>query len=51
MTEQDGLVNAMAEDLEGIARHYGQVRDALTVEEGGAIIDQEDLKSELQSVA
>lgn len=45
MTEQDGLVNAMAEDLEGIARHYGQVRDALTVEEGGAIIDQEDLKT------
>ena len=51
MTDQDGLVNAMAEDLEGIARHYGQVRDALTVEEGGVTIAQEDLKSELPSVA
>lgn len=49
MTEQDGLVHAMAEDLEGIAKHYGQVRDALTVEEGGATINQEDLKSELPS--
>jgi hypothetical protein len=46
MTEQDGLVHAMAEDLEGIARHFGQVRDAMKVEEDGATIDSEDFKSE-----
>ncbi|KAG9126768.1 autophagy protein 17 [Ceratobasidium sp. 392] len=44
MTEQDSLVHAMAEDLEGIARHFGQVRDAMKVEETGGVINSEDLK-------
>ncbi|KAG8775002.1 autophagy protein 17 [Ceratobasidium sp. 428] len=44
MTEQNALVHAMAEDLEGIARHFGQVRDAMKVEENGGAISSEDLK-------
>ncbi|KAG9088565.1 autophagy protein 17 [Ceratobasidium sp. UAMH 11750] len=44
MTEQDALVHAMAEDLEGIAKHFGQVRDAMKVEEDGGAINSEDLK-------
>ncbi|KAG8708229.1 autophagy protein 17, partial [Ceratobasidium sp. 395] len=46
MTEQNALVHAMAEDLEGIARHFGQVRDAMKVEENGAAISSEDLKKQ-----
>ncbi|KAG8747338.1 autophagy protein 17 [Ceratobasidium sp. 414] len=46
MTEQDALVRAMAEDLEGIARHFGQVRDAMKVEEDGGAINSEDLKKQ-----
>ncbi|QRV89892.1 autophagy protein APG17 [Ceratobasidium sp. AG-Ba] len=45
ITEQDDLVRAMAEDLEGIARHFGQVRDAMKVEENGDVINPEDLQT------
>ncbi|CAE6335090.1 unnamed protein product [Rhizoctonia solani] len=45
MTEQDRLVHAMAEDLEGIARHFGQVKDALQVEDDGGVIDMDDIRT------
>jgi hypothetical protein len=45
MTEQDRLVHAMAEDLEGIARHFGQVKDALQVEDDGGFINMDDIRS------
>ncbi|CAE6406702.1 unnamed protein product [Rhizoctonia solani] len=44
MTEQDRLVHAMAEDLEGIARHFGQVKDALQVEDDGGFINMDDIR-------
>ncbi|KAF8751607.1 Autophagy protein Apg17 [Rhizoctonia solani] len=45
MTEQDRLVHAMAEDLEGIARHFGQVKDALQVEDDGGVINMDDIRT------
>ncbi|CAE6443797.1 hypothetical protein ACGC1H_002506 [Rhizoctonia solani] len=45
MTEQDRLVRAMAEDLEGIARHFGQVKDAMQVEDDGGVINMDDLRT------
>ncbi|CAE6376383.1 unnamed protein product [Rhizoctonia solani] len=45
MTEQDGLVRSMAEDLEGIARHFGQVKDAMQVEDDGGVINIDDLRT------
>ncbi|KAG8691409.1 autophagy protein 17 [Ceratobasidium sp. 423] len=47
MTEQDRLVRAMAEDLEGIARHFGQVKDAMQVEDDGGVINMDDIRSEV----
>lgn len=44
-TEKDQLVRGMAEDLEGIVRHFGQVKDAMRVEDDGGVIDLEDLKT------
>ncbi|CAE6442611.1 unnamed protein product [Rhizoctonia solani] len=45
MTEQDRLVRAMAEDLEGIARHFGQVKDAMQVKDDGGFINIDDLRT------
>ncbi|CAE6354086.1 unnamed protein product [Rhizoctonia solani] len=45
MTEQDRLVRAMAVDLESIARHFGQVKDAMQVEDDGGVIEIDDLRT------
>ncbi|CAE6510891.1 unnamed protein product [Rhizoctonia solani] len=45
MIKQDRLVRAMAEDLEGIARHFGQMRDAMQVEDDGGVINMDDLRT------
>ncbi|CAE6475123.1 unnamed protein product [Rhizoctonia solani] len=45
MTEQDRLVRAMAEDLEGVAQHFGQVKDAMQVEDDGGAINADDIRT------
>lgn len=46
LADRDKLVHAMAEDLEGIARHFGQVKDAMQVEDDGGVLNAEDFQSE-----